>query len=415
MKIVLCYPPFVTPVFGPPLGLLYLGSILREQGHEVSVYDINPGLFKMFPQGWKYSRDFELPPDHAAVTYAYEHIYEYCEKILAEEPDVVGFSLLYCNYKFGIKMAEILARKVRCIAGGPQCTFHPEEMLQLGCFHAIATGYGEESIFDMLYADGVFSKNLKKEREYLPDYSFVSLHDYNGMLPVVTTRGCPCRCHFCTHHLPYYYHEINTIARILENAKDVKKIMFNDSNLNANPERTKALFQRLALLKNTIPIHIVGMQVLKGVEEYVHLMAQSGVTEARLGIESGSLRERISMNKPAFTNELALAVIKELTRFNITAFVQFIFCYPDQTEEDRQETVRFMSRVNRECDAQYVRHNWYQFVVHHGTEAFFNMRYGVTTTSPNTWENTMYNPGKIRAIGEEYKNIVPENCQLFVD
>ena len=415
MRIVLCRPPFIAPRFGPPIGLLYLSSVLKEHGHEVILYDVSLELFGRFPRRWRYNRNFEIPANHAAVKYAYSNMQEYCGKILAWQPDVVGFSLLYCNQKFGIEMARQLCVHTRCIAGGPQCTSREEDMLKLGCFSAIVSGYGEEAILDALSGNGILSKDLKKGRDYLPDLSLVRMEDYGGRLPLVTTRGCPNRCSFCTQHLPYYYHEISSVMRVLQSVRDVKKIMINDSNLNVNPKRTKELFSHLALLDNRIPIHVFGMQVTEGSEEYVLLMAKSGVTEVRLGIESGSLRERVSMNKPHFTNELAVELVKQLTSHRVEAIAQFIFCYPDQTEDDRQETLSLMQRLNRECDSNYVQHRWLQFVVHHGTEEFFKSIYGVETTTPNTWENRLYDPRSISRIGRRYESIVPDNCRLFVD
>lgn len=415
LKIVLCRPPFVAPRFGPPIGLLYLSSVLKEHGHEVVLYDVSVELFGRFPHGWTYNRNFEIPDNHAAVKYAYRNMQEYCSRILSWQPDVVGFSLLYCNHKFGIELAKQLSIHTRCIAGGPQCSFREEEMLDIGCFSAIVSGYGEEAILDALSANGIFSQDLRKGRDYLPDFSLVNLEDYGGRLPLVTTRGCPNRCSFCTQHLPYYYHELSSVVRVLQTARDVKTIMINDSNLNVNSKRTKELFSQLATLNNTIPIHVFGMQVNRGFEEYGHLMAKAGVTEVRLGIESGSLRERASMNKPHFTDELAVGVIKQLTSHRIKAYAQFIFCYPDQTERDRQKTLQLMRRINKECDSSYVQHWWFQFVVHHGREEFFSRNYGVETTAPNAWENRWYNPKEISRIGREYERIIPDNCKLFVD
>lgn len=415
MKIVLCRPPFVALRSGPPIGLLYLISSLKEYGHEVLLYDMNVELFKKFPQGWKYNRNFELPNDHIAVKYAYKILRQYSKKILSWKPDVVGFNLLYCNYKFGIEMTKILSPSVRCIAGGPQCTFREDRVLRTGGFHAIVSGYGEEAILEALEANGIYSRPLKVGKEYRPDYSLISLDNYNGLLPILTTRGCPNKCHFCTHNLPYYYHSIDSVINILKNAGTANKIMFNDSNLNANSRRTKELFTQVASLNNSIPIQVLGMQVKEDVEEYAHLMSQSGVTEVRLGIESGSFRERVSMNKPKFTNELVIKVVKELTKHKITVFAQFIFCYPDQTEDDRQATLHLMQQINQKCDSDYVRHRWYQFVIHHGTEEFFKDNYGVDTTSPNTWKNILYNPLKISTLGRKYELIIPNNCKLLID
>lgn len=68
-KIILVRPPFIHLEAGPPIGLAYLQDILAKQGHKVLVWDINLSLvnFKGLDQ---YNRDFVIPDNHPAVSYA---------------------------------------------------------------------------------------------------------------------------------------------------------------------------------------------------------------------------------------------------------------------------------------------------------------------------------------------------------
>ncbi len=43
-------------------------------------------------------------------------------------------------------------------------------------------------------------------------------------------------------------------------------------------------------------------------------MVEANVQKARVGVESGSLRERISMNKHYFENELIIKFVKKTNR-----------------------------------------------------------------------------------------------------
>jgi radical SAM superfamily enzyme YgiQ (UPF0313 family) len=143
-------------------------------------------------------------------------------------------------------------------------------------------------------------------------------------------------------------------------------------------------------------------------------MAPAGVREVRLGIESGSPRERDSMNKPRFDNELVLEVVSELARRGIVVWTQFIFCYPDQTEDDRRQTLDLMHRINGACPAGRVRHFWYRFMVHHGVEDLFSERYRVRAVSPSDWSNPLYDPQRVMALHESYRQQVPANAEIFV-
>ena len=416
MRVILCRPPFVGLHFGPPIGLLYLSYELKKKGHEVILFDINMELFEEFPY-YQYNRDFEVPKDHPSMPYAYARIDYYAKRILDFNPDVVGFSLSYGTYSFGVELAKRISRKIPCIAGGPQCTFREQDILDTGCFQSVVSGYGEEAIEEALTGKGIIKKPLNKQGIYHPDFSDIDMVKYNGLLPIVTTRGCPNSCLFCTQHLPYFYHEIDDILRVLLHFKGsgLKEIMYNDSNINVNSTRTVALFKEIVACKIDTPAHVFGLQVKEGFKEYLYLMKASGVTIVRLGIESGSLRERKSMNKPHFENSLAVKMVEELSKNKITTWVQFIFCYPDQTEEDRKETVDLMKQMNKAGDPEYIKHFWYQFVVHHGTEKLFQEKYNVFKISPKTWTNELYTRKAIHHLSIKYKEIVPSNCRVEVD
>ena len=77
MKILLIYPPVkyiygsAKPSFNIPLGLLYIASVVRQGGHEVSVFD---GSVKDF--------------------------YEINERLNDFKPDIIGINVMECYLKF---------------------------------------------------------------------------------------------------------------------------------------------------------------------------------------------------------------------------------------------------------------------------------------------------------------------------
>lgn len=414
MRILLVRPPFVCIKNGPPLGLAYLSKAIKDKGYEVKVIDINIDINRKYSNVGDYTRDFILPDTHPAVTEAYHCLDDYCQDILSFSPDIVGFSLSYPTIDFGIAMAKKIAKHVRCIAGGPSVTYIKEKFLEIGCFDTIIIGYGEEAILESIDKKGIISKKLQKSKEYMPDFSDIPIEHYNGRLPVITSRGCPNSCNFCTQRFPYFSHSIDSVVSQIESTQNVLEVMYNDSNINVNTNRTECLFTELAKLKDPPRGHIFGLEVKKDFKRYVSNMAASGVREVRIGIESGALRERISMNKPYFSNEMVIELVKELTDHRILTLNQFIFCYPDQKENDRRQTVKLMHKINELCDANYVKHFWYKFVVHQGTEDFFLKKYGVVTLSPQNWKNSLYNPKKIIKIKEKYDRKIPGNAKILL-
>lgn len=414
MHVVLVRPPFISATTGPPTGLAYLAAVLRRAGHQCTLLDLNLLVDERRFDITEYTRDFVLPAGHPACVWAMGALPSFCEQVLALRPDVVGFTLSYPTWALGVAMAERLCGTVRCIAGGPMASFHPERLLGLGPFDAVVEGYGEEAVLDALAGPGLFSRPLQREADYRPDYEGLDLRRYHGHLSVLASRGCPNRCAFCTQHLRYFLHPIESVAEQIERYRPAH-IMYNDSNINASASRCEALFTRLAAVPRIGRGHVFGMQVKRGFERYVPAMAQARVREVRLGIESGSLRERRSMNKPAFDDDLAVALVRDLTRHGIQVWAQFIFAYPDQTDDDRERTVALMRRFNEVAPkAALVRHFWYRFMVHHGTEDLFTQRYGVRTETPMRWTNDLYTPEGVEDLGRTWQARIPGNCRMFL-
>jgi radical SAM superfamily enzyme YgiQ (UPF0313 family) len=184
--------------------------------------------------------------------------------------------------------------------------------------------------------------------------------------------------------------------------------------VNVNAQRTGELFEALSKIGRLPDTEIFGMQIKPNYDRYIPAMAKAGIKMVRLGIESGSLRERASMNKPGFDNELAVALVKALTAHRIRVMTQFIFCYPDQTDEDRQQTLDLIAAFNREGDPAFLEHNWYRFVVYIGKEKYFAEKHGVSSSSPLHWQNQLYTPEKVEALAKEWSQKMPTNGKIWV-
>jgi len=414
MKVALVRPPFVSKQSGPPTGLAYLNAVLQEQGHSVSIIDLATAFDERAYNLNDYTRDFVLPHGHPTLVHGWSRLDEFCDRVLATSPDVVGFSLGYPTFEFGVAMARKIAAKVRCIAGGPHATFHPEALEELGCFSAVVSGYGEEAILEALEKDGVIELPLDSDREYLPNYRGFDMAAYGGTLSVLTSRGCPNDCSFCTQQLVYHRHSLASVVAQVRAVPPGWRLTFNDSNIIASEGRMIRLFQLLAAEENKPTSHVFGLQVKPRHAEYIPAMAAAGVREVRLGIESGSRRERDSMRKPRFDNDLVVEMVEELTRHGIITWTQFIFCYPDQTDEDRGETLELMRRINAACDDRLVRHFWYRFMVHHGLEEQFEQLYGVQTESPSIWRNDLYDPETVNTLHLTTRAAAPANTEFYV-
>jgi radical SAM superfamily enzyme YgiQ (UPF0313 family) len=164
-----------------PLGLLYLSSYLRATGFDVEIYDSTFG-----------SRD------------ALFRILE------TETPATLG---IYVNLMTRANALAILERGRACgwnvIVGGPEAAAYADRYLAAGA-HAVIPGEGElalEAILQGLPCDP--SRQLADlDAQPWPDRERIDLDQYlrvwrehhgAGSVSVITARGCPYHCRWCSH------------------------------------------------------------------------------------------------------------------------------------------------------------------------------------------------------------------------
>lgn len=191
----------------PPLGILYLGAVLKGAGYEVSVLDAAV-------KGWYYDK-----------------IERWMKK---ENPDVVGISTLTTNFSHGMEIARRVKEaspEVKTIVGGYHATFMADRTLRKFPFvDVVVRGEAEGVILDILLAlkrekklsrvDGIsytHNKRIVHNRPIkpienldelpIPDRSLIEDEYINTIGPmsfttgkfttIITSRGCPFRCTFC--------------------------------------------------------------------------------------------------------------------------------------------------------------------------------------------------------------------------
>lgn len=191
----------------PPLGLLYICSHLRNKGYEVEVFD---STFQ----------------SHAAMR----------EKLLRETPSVLG---IYANLMTRSNVVTILheAKQAgwRTIVGGPEPGAYVDEYLDAGA-DVVVLGEGEITLEELLKAwrededanlggiaglafrnpEGVTCRtapraqipNLDAQpwpaREDIDMDRYVNTwrsHHGTGSVSIITARGCPYRCEWCSHQV----------------------------------------------------------------------------------------------------------------------------------------------------------------------------------------------------------------------
>ncbi len=211
------------------------------------------------------------------------------------------------------------------------------------------------------------------------DWSLIDLKGYprsylakkHPYAPILTSRGCPYRCTFCS---------IPSIAgrsfrprspeKVFAEMKHlyelgVREIMFWDDNFTLQRSRAKRLCELLIEenMKGLVWSCPQGVRIDLIDEELLGLMKKAGCYYVSLGIESGSDRVLTDMKKSISVQKIREKV-PLVSKAGIDSWGFFILGYPTETKEDILATIN----LSREIGLTRVSYHIYQPVS--GTEAF---------------------------------------------
>nr|VFJ92734.1 MAG: Radical SAM superfamily protein [Candidatus Kentron sp. H]VFJ93248.1 MAG: Radical SAM superfamily protein [Candidatus Kentron sp. H]VFK00461.1 MAG: Radical SAM superfamily protein [Candidatus Kentron sp. H] len=178
--------------------------------------------------------------------------------------------------------------------------------------------------------------------------------------PLVTTRGCPYKCNFCSapmmngrqlrrHSVGYIREQILRLYH--EHA--VRHIAFVDDNFTLNTKWAKTVCQAIAEL--ALPGLVVGtpngIRLSRLDRELAYLMRQAGWRELVIAPESGSPRTLLEMDKDL---DLALVprVVEMIHNADLRVAAFFVLGYPSETMQDLLMTEKFIA--DNEFDEIYL-------------------------------------------------------------
>jgi len=339
---------------GPPLGLLYLGAGLQRAGHRVRLIDLRARR----------------------------------EKIEQQLDEIIKFNPQYIGITAVISEAEVLAQTVEVlktqtpmagvVVGGPFAHSSILDVLRIPGVNAAVRGEGDE-VLPKLLADwerdeahpdlpGVGYPGIATGGEPLPvkdldalplpawdlvDFGLYHSQPRHGYLykhreyfSVSTSRGCPYRCAFCQNTFGRQYRTrrpaavIEEIERLVVDYK-IREIHFVDDAFNLDLERAKQicdlLIDRRWNLALTFP---AGLRADRMDRELIDKLARAGCYKIPYGIETASPRLQKVVDKRVNLAKLS-QVIEATEQVGIISQGFFILGFPDETEAEARETVRF--------------------------------------------------------------------------
>jgi anaerobic magnesium-protoporphyrin IX monomethyl ester cyclase len=298
----------------PLLGPIYLGTILKNRGHEVEIYN-----------------EDILAPDYSRL-----------------DADLIGISILTSTAKRGYEIAKKFPKE-KVIIGGVHASLLPEESLEFA--RQVVAGEAEDVIVDVvegrLTEPIVYGKAIK-DLDDLPNPDFSLIKGFRTpslIMPISTSRGCPFDCSFCAvtkiFGREYRFRSADKIIEELK-SRNTRSFFFCDDNFTAHPERTRVLLN--LMLKNKIKHWTCQVRCDAAKDsELLNLMAKTGCKNVCIGFESVNPMTLKAYQKRQTIEEIVSA-IRSFHKRNIKIHGMFVLGAEDDNKNTIWQTLKFAIR-----------------------------------------------------------------------
>ena len=349
-----------------PLGLLYVGSILRENGFEITLIDC------MEVQEEKRKEDGRAPfvkekvAKPASLKGINKHFRRYgispqeLKKRLSnsDEPDLILVTSIMTYWYPGTEEVVKIAREVfpgsKIIVGGAYPTLCDNLAGDTLKDADLIVKSNEISKF-YAFVEDAFSislsrKPLMDDLNVLP-FPCYDLYDSVTFVPLLTSFGCAFKCTYCA--TPYTHPAIirrspqSVIDEIVfRRRRGVKKyVIYDDSFLYKKEIYAKPLLRSISELPFKIDIYnpnAVNAAFID--EELAELLANTGFQEVRIGLESANPEVQKDMggkvNLKSF--ERAIFLLRK-AGFNDNIYAYILAGLPFQKWEEVKETIDYVA------------------------------------------------------------------------
>ncbi|MFH1647637.1 MAG: radical SAM protein [Chloroflexota bacterium] len=356
MKITLINPLQSTSYPQPPVGLALIAAVLEKQGHRVTLLDANA---------------LGLRPEAAAARVG--------------DADIAGLTAMTPTISAAISLASHLKQvrpRLTVILGGAHATLLPEETLTSAPeIDIIVRGEGEETVVELLQAiearqplesiagisyrtDGKISgtpdrpPSVNLDTLPYPAYHLLSWKRYKPHPPhglampfaaVVTSRGCPYRCAYCSKPVFGAKFRAQSPGRVIDEIAylhdrfGVKEIAFYDDSFTLDKERVQKIAEKIIGS---------GMKMAWTCETRVNLvdrqlllnMKRAGCYAVAYGIESGSAEVLKTLRKD-ITLEQVEEAVRHTREVGLQVIGYFMVGSPGETPETIRQTIDYAKKL----------------------------------------------------------------------
>jgi radical SAM superfamily enzyme YgiQ (UPF0313 family) len=354
-------------VFYPPLGLCYLAASLKQRGHTVLVIDAEAQRLT-----------------HKGII----------EKMKRFGPDMAGITAVSPLIDDAENLAEAIksAFPLPVILGGPHVTIEKEKALSAGSsFDVGIIGEGEKTVCEIAQAvedksdfthikgiifrgpqglinTGPRPREMNLDAIPFPDRTVIDTHKYlwsvpgKGIVPlatILTSRGCPYRCVFCSQDKMYgndaRFRTPSNVADEIEcivRETPARHIIFCDDALTVKRGHIEGICDEI--IRRKLKVTFEGWTRADTINaETVSRMKTAGLVRLSFGIESGDPDILRLIRKGETLEEIrkAYAIVKSFPGIETRGSV--IIGLPGETKETVWRTIQFVRRL-KELEHLYL-------------------------------------------------------------
>ncbi len=411
LRVLLVNPKSKLPIdtrTSPPLGLAYLAAVAENEGHQVQIHD---GDVEDIALGTAVSRF---------------------------APEVIGITANTTQITAAWRDAELVKslNGAPVILGGPHPTTLPEESAEKPAVDVVVRSEGETTWLELLAlgaamidpasleaiqgitfqnADGETVSTQERppiavhllEQMPMPAWNHFRLDRYTNLqptvdqvdgpsLPILTSRGCPYRCSYCSQIGPRRWRARSVDSVVAEwrwLVRDVgaAEIGVLDDSFNIDRERVLDICERLVDEGlNSVPwIMINGIRANLADEEVLGAMKRAGCLRAAFGVESGNQEILDTVVDKHLTLEQVRSAFKASRKVGLETIGFFIIGLPGETEETMDDTIRFA------CELDPVVANFSIATPFPGTAMYETVK-AQGRMLAETWDDFVFFEGKAR-------------------
>ena len=399
-----------------PPAIATFSAILKNQGHEVQVFDTTYYAidFGIDSEGSKedrlnvvpYTQEMEKKNLRLKDSNWKDDLHN---KINEFRPDLLALSCTEDMWELGIKILDEIKEyknknNIPVVAGGVFPTFAPEICIKYNLIDLVCVGEGENALIDLCnkienkkpYTD-VTNLWIKKDAKIIKKNTISNPVDVNKtpiidtslfeesrlyrpmagkvykMYPVETIRGCPYTCRFCNSpdqmklykglgHKFFRKKRMDLVYKELKHFKEEHKIEYNYFWADTFLAMNKKEFEEFCDMYKEIHLPFWMQTRPETINDYnIKKLSEVGLHRISFGVEHGNEEFRAKILDRRWKNKDIIERLKIPHKYGVQFSVNNITGFPTETKKLAFDTIE----LNRHIEAD--NQNIYAFVPFHGT------------------------------------------------